>query len=182
MITEEALDAIAARLKVRTADLRLDVEHFPDNPDNYPFASRAMTLLVAPEVTQYAPPSSINGLAQEGTSTVSVTSLVRGLRGTDGATGVLTKVRRALHGWEPTKIEGAEPEVVSTYLGWTRMMLVDERFVSQENGVWRFVSRFSTKATAVAEEEERTGAPFTEASFRDVPCGQDTTPPEPEDP
>ena len=182
MITDEVLDAITARLKLRTASLHLDCEHFPDDPDNYPFASRAMTLLVAPENTQYANPMSMNGLAQEGNSTVSVTSLVRGLRGTDGATGVLTQVRRALHGWEPTKIEGEGEEAVSTYLGWSRMVLIDERFVSQENGVWRFVSRFSTNAIAVAEEEERTGAPFAEASFRDVPCGQSTTPPEPEDP
>lgn len=143
-MSETLPDLAVARLRELVHGV--DVDHFPDVPDRYPWAKARHSLLVGYEGSSFDTPS--DTFAPSSTSEtieLGVTVLVRSLRGPHGAQGLLARVRRALFGWRPPT-------------GGSALIPTRSQFVSEDQGVWRFVIVFQTTTTVVAHLEPDAGA------------------------
>lgn len=139
-------DAIVARLKARFQGWKVD--RFPDVPARYPFLSAQRELLVSYEESNYGEPESIWPASVPRTASFAVTILVRSLKGPNGAAATIDDVRKALFGWQAPQ-------------GGTPFVPTRDRFVSEDEGVWRFVVSFRTVIPTVAEVAELDGPPLT---------------------
>lgn len=138
-MSAELSELAVARLRALVHGV--DVDHFPDVPERYAWAKTRQTLLVGYEGSTYATPSET--LAPSSTTEtveLGVTVLVRSLRGPLGAPALIARVRRALFGWRPPTGGGA-------------LVPTRSQFVSEDQGVWRFVIVFQSATTVVAEDE-----------------------------
>lgn len=141
-------NAIVARLKARFP--RFKVDHFPDVPERHPFASATRELLVAYEGSTFGEPQSMDPVYCDRAVEWGVTLLVRSLRGPDGAQTMIEEVRKALMGWRAPQ-------------GGQRFMPTGDRFVSEENGVWRFLISFRVTVPSVGETTTLDGPPLKSA-------------------
>lgn len=149
MSLEVLTDAVVAHLRAALPALR--VEHFPDVIDRRAMFSARQDLLVAYEGDSYGPTESFEPMSKPRTITVSVTLLVRSLRGAQGAQARIEQVRQALWGYV-TPLGGypLEPERTEC--------------LGEDQGVWMFVSYFRTTTWVVANATPLTGPTLTEAS------------------
>lgn len=161
---ERLCEAIVLRLQERMPDF--EVEHFPDAPDRFSWAGGREALLVGYEGSTFGSVESLHPASASRTVDVSVTLIVRSLRGELGAMSSLEGVRRALFGWRPTLPDEVTQE--ATPLGFTALAPTREGFVSEDQGIWRFVLTFSCTTVAVAETEPLTGPPLQGVTFRDA--------------
>ena len=130
--------------------------HFPDKiPDRRTFAKTKTELLVAYEGSSYGPVQSFEPFSCERTVTISVTLLVRSLRGPLGAQQTIEAIRDALF---------VDPEIWKCPIGGTPLAPVRDECLGEDQGVWTFVFYFATTTVAVARSATRTGPTFTEAS------------------
>src|SRR6187402_1615009 len=147
---ERLTSAVVARLEQECEGLT--AEHFPDAPDRFAWTKKEKSLLVSFEGGTYASESnSIDPYSMDRALELGVTVITRGLRGKLGMADALELVRKSLFGWEPT-----ENGVV---LGWARLLPTAERFVGEDQGVWRFVQLYRTTTTVVGFATERVRAP-----------------------
>lgn len=138
-----------------------EVDDFPNAPDRYPWAHKTATLLVVFEGTTYGDVESMSPPSATRDIDMSVTVLARNLRGDLSIASALEDARLALFGWRPTNIDG-------TLLGFRALRPVSERFVSEEQGVWRFVAMYRSATVCVADIMALTGAPLTQANFKEA--------------
>lgn len=145
MLSEEVVE----RLRERLPDLRVD--HFPDAPDRFEWAKADRMLLVSYGGSNYSTERTMDPSSCERTPEIGVTILVRSLRGPAGAPAMIDRVRLAIHGWRPPSQGG-------------RMYPTRDEFVSENQGVWRFVIRFTCSTLAVAHPDTPVEfpAPFQE--------------------
>lgn len=135
------------------------VESYPDDQGRFRWAGASSHLLVAPEGSTFAAdPESTDPLSLEETVRVSITVLVRSLRGELGAVTALTEIRRALFGWRP--------ELDGERLGFGPVVPERSGFVSEAQGVWRWVIVFRCETVAVANASPLSGPAFKTAEFR----------------
>jgi hypothetical protein len=154
---EDVVAAIKARLVA--AFPAIEVEDFPDEPDQYVFVARDQKLLVAYERSTFGTdPESIAPLSLPRTPEFSVTVLVRSLRGPTGATQTIDDVIRALFGWRPTKDDGSS-------LGVGPLMPTKDELLGQDQGTWRFVISFTASTVAVEDRAALTGAPLSQVTW-----------------
>lgn len=153
MSLEQLADAVVARL---TGEMPgYSVEHFPDLlPDRRTFAKVRTELLVACEGSTFGAVESHDPLSTPETIKVSVSLLVRSLRGPKGAQQAITAIRNALFGW-------------STPLGGTPLVPTSVECLGADQGVWTFVSYFTTTTMAVARTTQPTGPTLTAVSIED---------------
>lgn len=147
------------RLRALVPDL--DVDHFPDVPDRYAWAKARTTLLVGYEGSAFSADESFAPRSATETVELGVTVLVRSLRGPQGAPAILARVRRALFGWRPASGGGA-------------LVPTRSQFVSEDQGLWRFVLFFQTARTVVAHHEPPEPTPARAAIDADLTVGDDT--------
>lgn len=157
MNADDISQAVVDRLKLHLPTFK--VEHFPDAPDRYPFTAQHQTLLVTYERSAFGEPETLAPLSVMRTIELSVTTLVRSMRGAQGVQATLQRIRRALFGWRLARRESvsgpgpSDPPTVSWVpLGGTPLLPIAENFVSEDNGVWRFVTAFRTAFPEVAFE------------------------------
>lgn len=161
-MSEELLTAVAQRLRAQLPAFVVDA--YPDDEARFAWSGASRHLLVAPEGSTFGEPASHDPLHVEETVRLSVTVLVRSLRGELGAVTALTAIRRALFGW---RAELSLPEG-STRLGFGPLVPERSGFVSERQGVWRWVITFRASTVAVAESEPLTGPPLKSVEIRDA--------------
>lgn len=149
MSLEAMADAIVARLEGAFPGRKVD--HFPDIPDRKLFLKARSDMLVAHEGETFGAVQSFEPFSCDRTVTVSVTLVVRSLRGPKGAQVTLDAIRRALFGFK-------------TPLGGTPLAPTRIDCLGEDQGVWIFVSYFATTTVAVATTQPLTGPAFTEAT------------------
>jgi hypothetical protein len=150
--TSDALEAaFIARLQGRLPEL--EVEAFPDDPDEYRLNHPIGALLVRYHGSKYGMPEHTNFMVQERVMAVEVTLVFRCLNGKDGIYAYLESVRRALAGYQPA--------------GFTKIKPVGEEFLAQGGGEWRYAVDFSTTTIVVEESEDDPvlGGPIKNISF-----------------
>lgn len=141
MFVDAMVDRIVERL---TATLpRLRVEAFPDDPANYRLHHSTGAALVIYGGSRFADPEPVDILVQKRLAEFDVTLLLRKLRGVEGANAHLDAIRLALTGF---KLAG----------GGSKLRPVRDRFVSHDNGIWRFEITFTTAIPAIEQPEEET--------------------------
>lgn len=151
-------DSLVARLKAEMSSW--DAEHYPPAPERYAWAHAKASLLVAFEGSIYG---EVESMAPQSTGRdveMSVTILARQLVGDISITSALDQVRVALFGWEPTDPNGEK-------LGFGPMRPVRESFVSEEDGVWRFVAIYRSSIPVVADVAPLSGAPLQLVTFKE---------------
>lgn len=158
MKTSDIAQAVVDRLKLFMFP-EFKVEHFPNAPDRYPFASAQRELLVTYERSSYGEAESISPISVTRTPEITVTTLVRSLRGPQGVDTTLDRVRACLFGWRlQRRVQTAGPGpsdpplVTWVPLGGTALVPTLESFHSEDQGVWRFVSAFRFTTPEVAYE------------------------------
>lgn len=158
MITGDIAQAVVDRLKLFMFP-EFKVEHFPNAPTRELFLSARRELLVAYERSTYGEAESMAPISAMRTPEITVTTLVRNLRGPQGADTTLDRVRACLFGWRlQRRVETAGPGpsdpplVTWVPLGGTALVPTQENFVSEDQGVWRFVSAFRFTVPEVAFE------------------------------
>lgn len=143
---EEVGDAIVARLKQRTELRAWNVEHFPDAVKRAKSAS-PMTLLVSYEGSTDGPLISDLPAATDRSVVWAVSIVAKGLRGRDSASWAIDAVRRGLTGWTPP--QGGEP-----------LRPLKDGFISEDEGVWRFVVQFTAMIPAVSDPTVGNDPPY----------------------
>lgn len=139
-----------------------NVEDFPNAPDRYNWACQSTTLLVAFEGTTYGELMSLDPASAEREFDMSVTVLARHLKGDHSIATALEGVRAALFGWRPTDAQG-------NVIGFSALRPIRESFVSEEQGVWRFVAMYRSASVAVAATMPLSGAPLSQVNFVEDP-------------
>lgn len=150
-------DAVVGRLKTKMTSWNAD--HFPAAPSRYAWAHASATLLVAFEGASYGETDSLAPQSARRDVEMSVTILSRMLVGNISITSALDEVRRALFGWEPSDETGK--------LGFGPMRPVRESFVSEEEGVWRFVAIYRSAIPVVADLASLSGPPLELVTFKE---------------
>jgi Gp37 protein len=151
---EALTDAVVARLQAEMDGYTVD--RFPDVPARYPWAGADKLLLVAYERSNYGDAASLEPFYQDRTYELSVTVVVRSLRGPEGAGDTIDAVADALMGWSPPT-------------GGTPLLLLRDEFVSEDQGTWRFVVAFQGVVPKVAAAADRTGPLLTEVTVTGSP-------------
>lgn len=149
MSLEQLTEAIVSHLRTALPGLR--VEHFPDVVDRRAMFSARQDLLVAYEADAYGKTESFDPPSKARTITVSVTLLVRSLRGAQGAQARIEQVRQALWGF-------------ATPLGGYPLEPERTECLGEDQGIWMFVSYFTTTTWVVATTTPLTGPTLTEVS------------------
>jgi hypothetical protein len=141
-----------------------EVDHFPDAPDRYPFAAQSQTLLVAYERSTYGDPLSAAPMHVMRDGEVTVTLVLRSLRGPTGVVETIQAVTRALFGWRvaqrvETPAEDPEDPPVVTWvpLGSEPMVPTGDAFVGEKDGVWRWAVTFRVRTPVVEDLPALTG-------------------------
>lgn len=156
MFIDDMIAAIVQRLG--TAVPALQVEAFPDNPETYRLYHPKGAALVIYGGSQYGEPQAVDILVQERRAEFDVTLLLRNLRGPEGANAHLDAIRLALTGH---KLVG----------GGSKLRPVHDRFVSHDNGIWRFEVTFAATIPAIEMAPEELGPAITKLTF----TGEDGT-------
>ncbi len=156
MITR-LISAVVARLKEQMPEWSVD--EFPDAPDRYNWAGARATLLVAWESSSYSDLESLEPFSARRELRLSVTLLARSLRGSHSIATGLDDVLVALFGWEPADTAGK--------LGCECLRPSEEKFVGEDQGLWRFVATYRSATVAVANTMPLSGPPFKQAIFKD---------------
>jgi hypothetical protein len=157
------IDALAKSIvrRLQAEMVGWDVDDFPNAPDRYAWAHQSTTLLVAFEGANYGELQSMSPASAPREVDMSVTVLARSLRGNHSITDALEGVRHALFGWRPTDVHG-------NVLGFSALRPIRESFVSEEQGVWRFVAMYRSASISVAAIMGVSGAPLTQVNFKDA--------------
>lgn len=144
--------AVIERLQDRFREL--EVEHFPDDPDEFRLNGPVGALLVRYHGGKYSPSMDTDAIVQERAMAFEVQLVFRGLKGDDGAMVYLEAVRRALAGFQPPAFEKIVP--------------AGEEFVSQAGGLWRYAIDFRTSTMAIEEDApaEVFGGAVTEITIK----------------
>lgn len=122
---------------LREAFPELEVEPFPDRPEEYEFLHPVGSLLLQYDGGSISAPGTLGFTTQMRELNFSVLSLTRNLRDNGGCYDVLERVRHTLLG---LKIEGCE-----------LMFSTDESFVSEDEGVWIYRQSFCLRAPQVQD-------------------------------
>ncbi len=151
--TSEALEqAVIARLQARMPEL--EVEAFPDDPDEYRLNHPLGALLVRYHGSKFGPLLDTDLVVQDRSMAVEVTLVFRSLNGKEGIYAYLEAVRLALAGFKPPAFAKLKP--------------IGEEFLAQGGGEWRYAIDFATTTTVIeeGEPEPTLGAPFSGISFK----------------
>jgi len=149
--TSEALEeAVIDRLKARFPDL--EVEAFPDDPDEYRLNHPLGALLVRYHGSKFGPLLDTDLVVQDRVMAVEVTLVFRSLNGKEGIYAYLEAVRLALAGFKPPAFAKLKP--------------IGEEFLSQGGGEWRYAIDFATTTTVIEEGEPDLDPLSTRISFK----------------
>jgi len=149
--TSEALEgAVIARLKARFPEL--EVEAFPDDPDEYRLNHPLGALLVRYHGSKFGPLLDTDLVVQDRVMAVEVTLVFRSLNGKEGIYAYLETVRLALAGWRAPAFAKLKP--------------IGEEFLSQGGGEWRYAIDFATTTTVIEEGEPDLDPLSTRISFK----------------
>ena len=159
MFVDTLVGAIVERLAETLPDLQ--VEPFPDAPEDYQLYHPVGAALVLYGGSKYGAPEGTGALLQERRAEIDIALLIRNLRGPAGANNHLDAIRLALAGWWPEGL-GRSAALRPTA----------DRFVSHDNGVWRFEISF-TCAYPVVEADDEAAAPLLRRLTLADPAGPD---------
>lgn len=149
--------AVVDRLKAAMPSFKVD--HFPEVVDRYPFNKARHELLVSYGRSTYSSAKSFSPLHVDQEAEVAVTLLTRSLRGPLGVLETIRDVRRHLFGWRPALLVSAGDPPVSSWqpLGGSPLIPTGDRFVGEEQGVWRWSITFTTTFPVVEDRAALTG-------------------------
>jgi hypothetical protein len=136
--TSDALEqAVITRLQNRFTEL--EVEAFPDDPEEYRLNHHLGALLVRYHGSKFGPLLDSDLVVQERVMALEVTLVFRCLNGKEGVYAYLEAVRLALAGFKPP--------------AFTKLKPIGEEFISQDGGQWRYAIDFATTTTVIEEDE-----------------------------
>lgn len=149
--------AVVDRLKATMPAFKVD--HFPEDIARYPFNSARHELLVSYGRSTYGAAKSFAPLHVDQEAEVAVTLLTSSLRGPLGVLETIRDVRRHLFGWRPARLEvaGDPPAPTWVLLGGSPLVPTGDRFVGEEQGVWRWSITFTTTFPVVEDRAALTG-------------------------
>lgn len=126
--------AVLAQLQTVQELQGLKIEPYPDRPAGYIARNPRGAVLLSIAGSRYG--EMINGVQQR-TVRLVVTLLVRNLSGHVGAYALMDAVIGALQGWTPSN--------------WQALAVVEERFVTQEDGVWQYDIYFDATSRIITQ-------------------------------
>ncbi len=129
MNIEDTEQAIIDRLAAEIDNVR--VEGYPDDPVNYRLMHPNGAILVSYRGSTYAPPTSFK-VVQEQRVLYDITIVTKNLRTNTGAYAYLEQIKTALTGY--------------LIPGLKRMFPVQDGFLSDTNGIWRYGITFALNA------------------------------------
>jgi hypothetical protein len=131
--------ALLAELQSAMSE-QLRVEGFPDDPDRYRLQHPVGALLIAFGRAKYSKPEMIDAVVQDVELEWYLTLLIRNLRTHTGAYAFLDATRIAITGFQ------AE--------GCTKLYCMDQKFLGQGDGVWRYGMTFCHNTTVIEADDD----------------------------
>lgn len=138
MDTLTIVDDVVQRLRLKLPALQ--VEYFPEKPDEFRLNHPAGAVLVSYISSKYAAPEDACAVVQPQTVTLCATVIMRQLNGRGGAVAVLELVRRALGGWRPVNCHRP-------------VRLKQDTFIGEVAGLWQYALEFVTDTMFVEDSE-----------------------------
>jgi len=136
----EIEQAIINRLKEKIQGIEID--SFPEKPDEYNLLHPKGALLVRYVGSNYAEPFATDVIAQDRKVNFEVNVVMRHLTSHEGIYAYLDAVRIALTGFKPPHC--------------SKMYPVREEFITEKAGIWHYAITFSmnTRTIEIAEEKQ----------------------------
>ncbi len=131
--TRPIIDAVQAHLQAALP--RVQVEVFPERPDEYQFIHPTGAVLVGYQSGKFTPIEGLGTVAQQRDLTLHLTVIGAHLHGDDGALAILDEVRLAIMGFKP-------PDCLPCHL-------LQERFLSEDAGAWQYELTVQTSTQQV---------------------------------
>ncbi|MCU7097917.1 Gp37 family protein [Salmonella enterica] len=138
MDTLTIVDDVVQRLRLKLPALQ--VEYFPEKPEEFRLNHPTGAVLVSYISSKYAAPEDTCAVVQAQTVTLCATVVMRQLNGRGGAVAMLELVRRALGGWRPAN--GHRP-----------VRLKQDTFIGEVAGLWQYALEFVTDTMFVEDSE-----------------------------
>lgn len=138
MDTLTIVDDVVQRLRLKLPALQ--VEYFPEKPDEFRLNHPAGAVLVSYISSKYAAPEDTCAVVQAQTVTLCATVVMRQLNGRGGAVAMLELVRRALGGWRPANCHRP-------------VRLKQDTFIGEVAGLWQYALEFVTDTMFVEDSE-----------------------------
>lgn len=138
MDTLAIVDDVVQRLRLKLPALQ--VEYFPEKPEEFRLNHPAGAVLVSYISSKYAAPEDACAVVQPQTVTLCATVIMRQLNGRGGAVAVLELVRRALGGWRPANCHRP-------------VRLKQDAFIGEVAGLWQYALEFVTDTMFVEDSE-----------------------------
>jgi hypothetical protein len=139
---EEMLTGVLDQVRAHVTDL--EVEPFPDNPEEYDLYHPVGAVLIAYGGSPRYSDSHDTGVnVQDREVQFSCTLLLRHLRGPQGAHTYLDTLRLALNGY---RLPGGG--------GGSKLRPIQERVIDHDSGIWRFEMRFQGTVPEVEQDVE----------------------------
>lgn len=126
MTTEQIEDAIISKLQTDITDLQ--IEGFPDSPDDYRLIHPVGAILVQYRGSDFDEPKALDTVSQTKRMDFLTVLVMRHLRSHQGAYAYLDSIRSSLRGHQIT--------------GFSKIYPVRERFLAEKNGIWWWAITF----------------------------------------
>lgn len=138
MDTLAIVDDVVQRLRLKLPALQ--VEYFPEKPEEFRLNHPTGAVLVSYISSKYAAPEDTCAVVQPQTVTLCATVIMRQLNGRGGAVAMLELVRRALGGWRPANCHRP-------------VRLKQDTFIGEVAGLWQYALEFVTDTMFVEDSE-----------------------------
>ncbi|EQC0634433.1 Gp37 family protein [Salmonella enterica] len=138
MDTLTIVDDVVQRLRLKLPALQ--VEYFPEKPEEFRLNHPTGAVLVSYISSKYAAPEDTCAVVQAQTVTLCATVVMRQLNGRGGAVAMLELVRRALGGWRPANCHRP-------------VRLKQDTFIGEVAGLWQYALEFVTDTMFVEDSE-----------------------------
>ncbi|HEX2881182.1 MAG TPA: Gp37 family protein [Polyangiaceae bacterium] len=147
--------AVIGRLKAKMPKFQAD--HFPDDPDAFPWAKKEQSLFVGYDGSSFSDAESLDPISQSEDVRFAVTVVCRGLRGAFSVDDALKQVRRALLGWRPRRLVQENPlpaPKVVQLTGHGPCLLNSVQFIKQDQGIWIYAVQFRVATVVVSDSTD----------------------------
>lgn len=149
--TRERLEAVVQVLRLRIPQLQ--VEYFPEQPDEYRLNHPVGALLVSYVGSRFQGSIDSWHVAQPQEFRMTVTVVMRQLNGKGGALDALDALRAVLVGFKPPDCQP--------------LIAVQESFLGQMKGLWQYALDLQTDCMLVEVGEESTAPLLTQVDYED---------------
>ena len=163
--TRPIIDAVQVHLQAAIPWVQVDV--FPERPDEYQFIHPTGAVLVGYQSSKFGAIQGLGHVAQQRDVVLHLTVIGAHLHGDDGALAILDEVRLAIVGFTP-------PNCLPCHL-------LQERFLSEDAGAWQYELTVQTETQQVERRQPENLPTLTQVHLRHMqdPLAPDLKPKQP---